>query len=165
MMKFELSTDIYRPLAQVFAFVTTPENNFLWQYGTLLSTNISGKDMGAGTLIQVTGHILGRRMESVYEVTEFKLNKMYAFKSLSGPMDLHTLYAFEIMGGSTRINQSTQISLAEPFKANPTVAEKTVKKEYRDNLALLKEILESSRVQMSFGRTLLVSKRRKSDPR
>ena len=146
MMKFELSTDIYRPLAQVFAFVTTPENNFHWQYGTLLSTKISGKDMGVGTLIRVTDHIMGRRMESVYEITEFKLDKMYGFKSLSGLMDLHTLYTLEIMRGSTRINQSTEISLAEPFKANPTTAEKTVKKEYRENLVLLKQILESSRV-------------------
>jgi hypothetical protein len=84
--------------------------------------------MGLGTLIRVTGHIMGRRMEIVYEVTEFKLNKMYGFKSLSGFMDLHTLFTFEIMRGSTRINQSTQISLAEPFKANSTTAKKRLEK-------------------------------------
>lgn len=38
MMKFNLNTDIYRPLQQVFAFVTTPENDFCWQYRPLCRT-------------------------------------------------------------------------------------------------------------------------------
>ncbi|HJS20483.1 MAG TPA: SRPBCC family protein [Anaerolineales bacterium] len=162
-MKFDLSTDIYRPLTQVFAFVTTPENDFHWQYGTIMSDKISRGEMGVGTLFRVVGHLMGRRVESVYEVTEFEANKRYGFKSLSGLMDLHTLYTFEIMKGSTRIYHSAQISLSEPSKSNPTMAEKTIKKEYRENLGLLKDILESSRVEKSLERTVPVSKRRRSD--
>jgi hypothetical protein len=164
MMKFDLNIDIYRPLTQVFAFVTTPENDFHWQYGTLTSTKISGGEMGVGTLFRVIGHLMGRRVESTYEVTEFDANRSYGFKSLSGLMDLYTLYTFEILKGSTRISHSTQISLGEPLKSNPTTAEKSVKKEYRENLALLKDILEASRVEeMSLESALPVSKRRKSD--
>src|SRR5512138_1786754 len=138
MIKFDLNTDIYRPLQQVFAFVATPENDFHWQYGTLTSDIISIGAMGIGTLFRVVGHLLGQRMESVYEITEFEPNKRYGFKSLSGPIDSYTLYRFEIIKGRTRISNSTQISWGEPFKSNPISAEKTVKKEYRENLALLK---------------------------
>ena len=163
-MKFDLNIDIYRPLTQVFAFVTTPENDFHWQYGTLMSAKISGGEMGVGTLIRVIGHSMGRRVESTYEVTEFDANKSYGFKSLSGLMDLCTLYTFEIIKGSTRISHSTQISLGEPLKSNPTTVEKSVKKEYRENLALLKDVLEASRVEvMPLEGTLPVSRRRKSD--
>lgn len=164
-MKFELNTDIYRPLSQVFAFVTTPENDFHWQYGTLTSAKISQAEMGVGALFRVVGHFMGRRMERVYEVTDFEPNKRYAFKSLSGPMDSYTLYTFEVLKGSTRISNSIQISLGEPFKLNPISAEKTVKKEYKENLALLKDILESSRVEMPPERTLLAANRRGSDRR
>lgn len=162
-MKFDLITDIYRPLAQVFAFVTTPENDFHWQYGTMMSAKIARGEMGVGTLFRATGHLMGRRVESVYEITDFEPNRRHGFKSLSGPMDLCSLYTFEVMKGSTRISHSIQISLGEAFKSNPTTAERTVKKEYRENLALLKDFLESSRVEMSLEPALLVSRRRRSD--
>ena len=165
MMKFDLSTNIYRPLSQVFAFVTTPENDFHWQYGTLVSDKISKGEMGVGTLFRVVGHFMGRRMERVYEVTEFEPNRRYGFKSLSGPMDSHTLYNFEVVKGSTKINHSAQISLGAPFKLNLTTTEKLIKKEFRENLALLKDILESSRAEMPSERTLRVSNRRSSDLR
>jgi hypothetical protein len=162
MMKFDLNTNIYRPVQQVFAFVTTPENDFYWQYGTLTSDKISRGEMSVGTLFRTVGHFMGRRFESVYEVTEFMPNQRYGFKSQSGPMDSYTLYTFEIMKGATKISHSTQISLGEPFKSNPITAEKTVKKAYRENLALLKDILESSRVETPSQRTWPLSKRQRS---
>ena len=164
-MKFDLNTNIYRPLTQVFAFVTTPENDFHWQYGTLMSEKISKGEMGVGTLFRVVGHFMGRRIESVYEVTEFEPNNRYGFKSLSGPMDSYTLYTFGAMKGRTRISNSTRISLGAPFKSNPTTFEKSIKKECRENLALLKDILESSRAELPSEHTLRLSNRRKSELR
>ena len=163
MIKFNLNTDIYQPLVQVFAFVTAPENDFYWQYGILMSDKISKGDMDVGTLFRTVGHFMGRRIESVYEVTEFKPNQNYGFKSQNGPMVLYTFYTFEIMKGSTRITHSIQINLGEPFKSNPMAAEKTLRKEYRENLALLKDILESSRAELPAERTLLTSHRQKPD--
>lgn len=164
-MKFDLNTDIFRPLTQVFAFVTTPENDFHWQYGTVMSDRLSKGEMGVGTLFRVVGHFMGQRMESVYEVTEFEPNKRYGYKSLSGPIETYTLYTFEVMKDSTKISHSTQISLGEPFQSNTTTAEKTVKKEYRENLALLKDMLESNRVKISLEPTPFVSRRMGSDYR
>ncbi|SRR6266516_3214035 len=163
MINFELNTYIYRPLTQVFTFVSTPENDFHWQYGTLVSAQVSKGKMDVGTLFQTVSHFMGRRIESVYEVTEFEPNKSYGFKSLSGPVDSHTLYTFEVMEGSTRINISTQISPKDLLKPNDTTAEKTVKKQYRENLALLKDILEASQVDRPLEDASFVSNRRKSD--
>ena len=165
MIKFDLNTDIYRPLEQVFAFVATPDNDFHWQYGTLMSAKLSTGAMGVGTLFRTVGHFMGQRIESVYEVTEFEPNKRYGFKSLSGPIDSHTSYTFEIIKGRTRINNSTQISWSEPFKSNPMTAEKTVKKEYRENLALLKDVLEESQSRGPSSPTSLASPHQRSDRR
>jgi hypothetical protein len=163
MIKFELNTYIYRPLMQVFAFVATPENDFHWQYGTLISTKISKGKMSLGTLFRVVGYFMGQRIQSVYEVIDFEPNKRYGFKSLSGPMDSYTLYTFEVTNGSTRINLTTQISPCALLKPNDITTERKVKKQYRENLALLKDVLETSPVNRPSESTSPVSNRRWSD--
>lgn len=165
MIKFDLNTNIYRPLQQVFTFVATPENNFHWQYGTLTSAKISTGAMRVGMLFRTVGHFMGQRIETVHEVTEFEPNKRYGFKSLSGPIDSYTLYTFELIKGNTRVNHSTQISWSEPFRSAPNVAEKTVKKEHRENLALLKDLLEESPSPASSGPAPFATHHQMSDHR
>ncbi len=143
MINFNLNAQIYRPLNQVFSFVSTPENDFQWQYGTLASTQLSEGEIGVGTLFRSVGHFMGRRIESTYEVTEFEPNKRYGFKSLSGPMDSHTLYTFEVTKGSTTINIASQASPRDLFKKDDVIVEKKVKKQYKENLAILKGVLEA----------------------
>lgn len=149
MISFNLNTYIYRPLKQVFSFIATPENDFQWQYGTLASSQISQGEVGIGTLFRAVGHFMGQRIESIYEVTEFEPNKRYAFKSRSGPMDSYTVFTFEMTKGSTKINVSTQVSSESLFKSGNMAVEKKVKKQYRENLALLKGILEADRIENS----------------
>jgi polyketide cyclase/dehydrase/lipid transport protein len=146
MISFDLDTNIYRPLNQVFRFVATPENDFQWQYGTLTSIQISEGEIGVGTVFRSVGHFMGHRIESIYEVTDFEPDKCYGFKTRSGPMDSHTLYTFEIIGSSTKINISTCISSGDLLKPDNAAIVKKVKKQYRENLALLKGILEADRV-------------------
>lgn len=146
MIHFNLSTHIYRPLKQVFAFVATPENDFQWQYGTLTSAQIFEGEIGVGTLFRTVGHFMGRRIEGVFEVTEFELNQRYGFKSLSGPVDVHTLYTFEALTSSTKIIITIQLNPGDLFKIDNMVAEKKIRKQYDENLALLKSVLETDRV-------------------
>ena len=145
MINFSLNARIYRSLKQVFSFVTTPENDFQWQYGTLASTQLSKGEVGIGTLFRTIGHFMGRRVESTYEVTEFEPNKKFGFKSLSGPMHSHTLYTFEVIDGSTRMNIATQVNPGDLFKTADVMVEKKVKKQYKENLAMLKDVLEACR--------------------
>lgn len=146
MISFDLNTSIYRPLHQVFSFVATPENDFQWQYGTLSSIQLSEGEICLGTVFRSVGHFMGHRIESVYEITEFEPNKSYGFKTRSGPMDSHTLYTFEIMGNCTKINICTHISPGDLLKPDSAAIVKKVKKQYRENLALLKGILEADRL-------------------
>ena len=146
MIRFELNTHIYRPLHQVFAFVATPENDFQWQYGTLTSAQMSHGEIGKGTLFRAVGHLMGRRVETVYEVTVFELDKRYGFKSISGSFDSNTLYTFEIWAGGTRINLSAETNPGDVFKSTETIVIKKFKKEYKENLAILKNILEAHQI-------------------
>jgi len=146
MIRFDLDTHIYRPLTQVFAFVTTPENDFQWQYGTLASTQVSPGEIGLGMLFRAVGHLLGQRTETMYEVTVFEPNKKYGFKSISGRVDSFMLYTFEMAEGGTKIYLSAETNPRDVFKPNDAIVVKKFKKQYKENLAMLKSILEAHRV-------------------
>ena len=146
MIHFDLNTRIYRPLIQVFAFVAAPENDFQWQYGTLASAQISHGEMGLGTLFRVMGNLLGQRIETVYEVTVFEPNKRYGFKSVSGPVDLYVLYTFEISQGGTMVALSVETDPKTLSRPNSAMVVKQFKKQQRENLAMLKSILEARQI-------------------
>jgi hypothetical protein len=143
MINLNMSTMIYRPVKQVFDFMSTPENDFQWQYGTLASAKISEGLSQVGTSFRSIGHLLGRRVQSTFEVTEYEPNRKYGFKSLSGPLRFHTSYTFEVDKGVTRIDISTQVNAINFYQVNQGVLEKGMKKQLKENLAMLKELLEA----------------------
>src|SRR5215213_9715382 len=59
MIDLNSSTLIYRPIRQVFDFMSVPENNFQWQYGTLASARISEGAGNIGTFFRSIGHLMG----------------------------------------------------------------------------------------------------------
>ena len=143
MINLNSTVMIYRPIQQVFDFVSTAENDFQWQYGTLESAQVSPGITGAGAFFRSVGHLMGRRLQGTFEITEYEKNKKYGFRSLSGPLRLQTLYTFEMTAGSTKVNVSTRASLADLFQVSEGVLEKQLGKQLKENLALLKGILET----------------------
>ncbi|HSO14310.1 MAG TPA: SRPBCC family protein [Anaerolineales bacterium] len=143
MININSSTFIYRPIKQVFEFISTPENDFQWQYGTLTSARTSEGDAKVGTAFQSIGHLLGYRTQSTYEVTEYEANKKYGFKSLSGPLQSFTSYTFTIAKGCTQVDLSMQANAVNLIEFNENVLEKKMKKQVKENLKILKNILES----------------------
>jgi hypothetical protein len=124
MINLHVSTKIYRPIKQVFEFVSTPENDFQWQYGTLAAARLPDGTDRLGSFFRTIGHLLGHRLQGVFEVTEYEPNSKYAFRSISGPMHLQTCYTFNI----------------------ERLMERKMKKQLKENLALLKDLLESKEI-------------------
>ena len=157
MINLDLSTIIYLPVKQVFDFMSTPENDFKWQYGTLASALISERVKDRGTFFRSIGHWMGQRNVSTFEVTEYQPNKKYSFKSLSGPFHVQTSYTFEMADRSTRITISTQAHVADFFQMDEGILEKKMKKQLKENLAVLKELLETRHI-LSASATALLSR-------
>ena len=139
-------TLIERPVEQVFDFVSTPENDFRWQYGTLASARILGGTSQRGASFRSIGHYLGHRVQGTFEVTIYEPNKKYGFKSLSGPWQSHTSYMFEMDNGSTQIAISTQVTMINFHQVSQGELEKDMKKQLKENLAILKDLLEAGQV-------------------
>ena len=146
MIHINSGTFIYQPIKRVFDFISTPENDFQWQYGTLASSRISEGATKVGTFFRSIGHLMGRRVQGTYEVTEYEPNRKYGFKSLSGPLLSHTSYTFELADGSTKVNISTRASAINLLLMEDSVLEKRMKKQLKDNLAMLKNILEARQI-------------------
>jgi hypothetical protein len=146
MINLDISTIIYRPVRQVFDFVSTPENDFQWQYGTLATASLSEGVSKIGTFFRSIGHLLGRRVQGTFEVTEYELNRKYGFKSLSGPLHSQTSYTFEMANGGTRINISTRANVVDFFQMDERILGKKIKKQLKENLILLKDLLEAKQI-------------------
>jgi len=149
MIDIHLSELIYLPVKQIFDFVSTPENDFQWQYGTLASSRLSEGVGEPGTFFRSVGHIMGRRMLSTFEVTEYEPNRRYCFKSLSGPLKSHTCYTFDLANDGSTLNISAQVNPVNALQLDEAVLEKKMRQQLQEDLMLLKEILEAGR--MSFN--------------
>src|SRR5438445_5976401 len=74
MVKFEISTHINRPLAEVFKYMADPTKQPEWN--SIVEEAVpSETPIRMGTKIQTRARFLGRKMESTAEVTEYELNK------------------------------------------------------------------------------------------
>ena len=146
MFNIHISTTIYRPIGQVFEFVSRPENDFQWQYGILATTRLSEGTGTTGAFFRSIGHLMGRRILNTFEVTEFEPDRKYGFKSHSGPINLETCYSFETAGDGTTITLAMQAVAINFFQMDEGILEKGMKKQVKENLALLKDLLEEGRM-------------------
>ena len=143
MINIHSSTYIYQPIKRVFDYISTPENDFQWQYGTLASAKISDGVARLGTAFRSVGHLMGHRTQSTYEVTEYEQNQKYGFKSLTGPLQSITSYTFNIAKGYTQVDLSLEANAVNLLDVNENILEKKMKKQIKENLAMLKSILEA----------------------
>jgi hypothetical protein len=137
------SVVIYRPVGMVFDFISSATNDFEWQYATLASGPTKPEATRTGGSFRTIGHLMGHRMQSTYEVTHFEADRRYGFKSISGPLHSHTMYTLETEKGQTRVQVSTQASPANVLQNSERVVERFMQKQLREDLAMLKSILEA----------------------
>ena len=142
MIHLEMSTMIYKPIQQVFDYVSTPENDVQWQYGTLATARLHKGVGKIGTFFRSIGHLMGHRIQSTFEVIEYEANSEYGFKSLSGPLHSQTSYTFKAADGGTRITVSTRAHVVDFFHMNEHLLGSKIKKQLKENLTLLKNLLE-----------------------
>jgi len=142
MFNLTISTMINVPVKYVFEYMCTPENDFQWQYGILATATITNRLNKLGVYFRSIGHFLGHRNLGTYQVIESSLSRKYRFKSLSGPLHLHTAYTFDTLGEGTMVNISIHVGTIDFFHINEQVLEKWMKKQLEENLITLKVLLE-----------------------
>ncbi len=143
MARFETSTVINRPLEEVFALLSNAENDPKWQSGTIEAKKTSDGPIGVGTTWRRVSQLIGQRIESESEITEYELNRKYAVKSKSGPFPFEGRITFEQVNGGTRINLKGEAEVGGFFKLAEPLVVSLAKRQFEADNANLKDLMEA----------------------
>jgi uncharacterized membrane protein len=144
MAKAEVSTTIKRPVEDVFAVIINFENRPKWSSGSLESKITSAGPIGVGTTSRSVTKLLGRRIESESEVTEFEPNRKFAEKSKSGPFPFQGSMTFEQIEGETRVNFTIEAEPGGFFKLAEPLIVIIAKRQFQSDLDNLKDLMEAN---------------------
>jgi hypothetical protein len=145
MPRVEEEIIIDRPPEDVFAYLTTPENDLEW-VSTAIERRREGEgEIGAGSRIRAVDRFLGRRIESILEVTEHVPPSRSAIR-LEGPITAQGTYLLEPAFGGTRFRWALE---AEPGLGGLYLGRLTdplvtfvFRRRVKGDLRRLKEVLE-----------------------
>lgn len=143
MITVEAEIVINRPVEVVFAAATDIPNWPKWQTSISESRQTTPGPVGVGTRGVNVRTVMGQRVETTFEVTEFTLNQSFAVRSLSGPVSYEVRVTLTPVAGGTRLHQILQGEPKGFFKVAEPLLASTVKKDFAEDLARLKALLES----------------------
>jgi uncharacterized protein YndB with AHSA1/START domain len=143
MARVEASVVINRPLDEVFAFASNPENHEQWGSAMSGVVKTSEGPLAVGTTYRGVNRFLGQRIEWTCEVTEYQPDRKVEFWFAAGPLNVEESMAFEAVQGGTRI---TGVYEGEPggfFKVAERIVVRMFQRQVEGDLANLKDVLEA----------------------
>ena len=141
MVRIEVSAEISRPVAEVFGYATDPTKVPEWN-AIVEENKASEVPLKVGSKVTTRARFLGRRVDSVNEVTELVPNQKYVQKT-DKPFPLTLTNLFSAAADGTRL---TTILEGEPggfFKIGEPILVRIAKKQFQAQLDTMKELLEA----------------------
>jgi uncharacterized protein YndB with AHSA1/START domain len=145
-MSFQISLDIHRSPADVFAFVADFQNMPRWYDAVERVTATTSASTGTGARFRMVRSLPGGSAHNDVEVASYELDKEVAFTSTSGPTPFRYHYRVEPITHGTRLTLDGDISgegLPGPAGRLGGLAGQLFKQGMRRNLQVLKRILEN----------------------
>jgi carbon monoxide dehydrogenase subunit G len=149
MAKFEINLVINRPIEEVFAFISNPENLLRWRAGTLDIKKDSSAPLGVGSVVRGRFTFLGRPFDGNLKIILHEPHRRYGTRLVEGPFPLEARYTLEPAGNGTDL---TLVIEGEPggfFKLAEPLLVSLAKRSYEADLNNLKEMLEAQAVQVA----------------
>lgn len=144
MIKIKTSTVINRPIEDVFEFIVDNANDTLWQSDVLETEPYSGDSIAVGTTYKQISQLLGRRIESTWEVTKYEHNREFKSKTISGLIPMEGGFTCEpVAEGETRVAFLGEGNVGGVFKLAEPVVAKMTQRMWETNLSNLKDLLEA----------------------
>jgi uncharacterized membrane protein len=132
------------PIEQVAEYAANPDNAPKWYVNIDSAVWLTEKPLKIGSKIAFKANFLGKELEYVYEIVEYKSNQNLVMKTANGPFPMETTYTW-----TTFDKNSTLMTLRN--KGNPTGFSKFItpfmsimmKKANMKDLKSIKIILEN----------------------
>jgi uncharacterized protein YndB with AHSA1/START domain len=141
--RIEFTTDVNRPVEEVFSYLTDPANLPEWQSGATEARLEGSGPVAVGSRMVEVRKFLGKRIESTLEVTEYEPNRRFAFRVVSGPVPFRVDHTFESVDGRTRIHVAGEGEPGGFFRLAEPLVIKAVERETKKDFETLKDLLEA----------------------
>jgi uncharacterized membrane protein len=142
MVRIEQRVVIDRPIEEVFSFMTDFANITRWETGILEAGQVTPGPLGLGARGHDVRKFMGKRAETVYEVTEYAPPGRFAVRSLSGPTPVEASYAFESAEGGTRVLSVADLGIGGLMKIASPLLGRMINRQHAQDLRKLKAVLE-----------------------
>ena len=136
------SVVIARPVDVVFAFVSDHENLPAWTVGVKQSRRLTDGPPAAGVRYRVVGTLLGRPVDSSYQVTVFEQGLGFDGTMTSPMFGFCEQYRFEQDQDGTRVWMSADLEPHGVFRFLSPVMTAGVRRQVRADHRRLKMVLE-----------------------
>jgi len=142
MINVDLGTLIDKPIKDVFAFVSNPNNMSKWNSAVVSLEQITPGDVSVGTKFKSVGELMGRKIEGEMQVTSIEPDTKCGFQVNAGPMQINLTLTLKTVGTGTKLSLNAQGNPAGFFKLAEPVMQGRVKGMMEENLERLKAVLE-----------------------
>jgi hypothetical protein len=148
MIHFDLAIDVERPSEDVFAFVADFRNMPRWNYFVTRVDKLTAGPIGVGTRF----HQIRKSDQQDYEITRLEPDRTVEITTSPSSSPALTM-RFELarIPGGTRLTDTWTLATGHPRPLEQLGARR-VRAAVSDNLAKLKQLLETGTAQLQDGR-------------
>ena len=144
-LRIDLTVQVNRPVAEVFAYVTDPANLGEWQNLVSVTKETEGP-VGPGTRFrEVRRAPFGRTTEAIVEVSAYEANRRFHLRIVSGPLPIDGRNEFTAVDGATRIEFVAEGELRGALRLAAPVLGRLLRRQFDGDYTRLKDALESGR--------------------
>jgi uncharacterized membrane protein len=136
------SVVIGRPVDVVFGFVADHENLPAWTVGVKRSRRLTDGPPAVGARYRVVGALLGRPVESSYQITAFDPGRGFDGTMTSPMLGFCEQYRFEHDQDGTRVSMSATVEPHGVFRFLSPIMAAGVRRQVRADHRRLKTVLE-----------------------
>lgn len=146
MAEFHSKVTINRPREEVFAYLTDPANQTVWQSGLQEFDADWQDDPKVGDRARGTIKVAGKKIRWETETAEVQRPERFSFRSVEAPFSFEMSYTLVDRGGSTELAHDGHTGSLGGFfgkLADPLVA-RMYQRDMESNLNNLKALLEDT---------------------
>jgi uncharacterized membrane protein len=141
------SVIITKPVAQVFAFVADHQNLPAWTVGVKQSQRLTSGPPASGSRYRIVGTLLGRTIQSSYQVTAFEPGRSFEGTMNSPMFGFSEQYRFEPDGQATRVSMTATAEPHGVFRFLAPVMTAGIRRQVKADHRRLKTFLEQPGTQ------------------
>ena len=135
---------INRPIDQVFPYVANLNNQTHWMEDVISSKQVSEGPVGMGTKFQQDMKMMGRSLDTQYEITGYEYPTTMSFTGTSrGMMEFGGQYSFTPEGEGTAIDFDGYAKLTGVWRLVEPLFAGEVRRGFNKELSELKKVLEA----------------------